>query len=225
GVFIGAGNELGETIAIDDAEDHIFGMCLFNDWSARDIQAWEYQPLGPFLAKNFASTISPWIVTTEALAPFRAAFSHPAEDPQPLPYLESDANNAEGGVDVALDVLIQTAAMREAGEAATSLATSNFKYSYWTMAQMVSHHSVNGCNMQPGDLLGTGTLSGPNAEQACAMIELTCGGKNPVTLPNGESRAFLEDGDTIVIRGFCQREGAARIGFGEAAGTVLPAKV
>ncbi|MCV6626218.1 MAG: fumarylacetoacetase [Cellvibrionaceae bacterium] len=225
GVFIGAGNELGETIAIDDAEDHIFGMCLFNDWSARDIQAWEYQPLGPFLAKNFASTISPWIVTTEALAPFRAAFSHPAEDPQPLPYLDSDANNAEGGVDVALDVLIQTAAMREAGEAATSLATSNFKYSYWTMAQMVSHHSVNGCNMQPGDLLGTGTLSGPNAEQACAMIELTCGGKNPVTLPNGESRAFLEDGDTIVIRGFCQREGAARIGFGEAAGTVLPAKV
>ncbi|MCV6620991.1 MAG: fumarylacetoacetase [Cellvibrionaceae bacterium] len=225
GIFIGSANELGEPVSIENAEDHIFGMCLFNDWSARDIQAWEYQPLGPFLAKNFASTISPWIVTTEALAPFRASYSHPAEDPQPLPYLESDANNSSGGVDVELDVLIQTEKMRAAGEEAVSLATSNFKYSYWTMAQMVAHHTVNGCNMQPGDLLGTGTLSGPSAEQACAMIELTTAGKNPVSLPNGEQRAFLEDGDCIVIRGFCARDGHVRIGFGEAAGTVLPAKV
>lgn len=223
GIFVGKENDLGTSVDIADAEDHIFGMCLFNDWSARDIQAWEYQPLGPFLAKNFASTISPWIVTTEALAPFRSGFSHPSDDPQPLPYLDSDKNNAEGGVDVELDVLIQTTAMREAGEEATSLATSNFKYSYWTMAQMVTHHTVNGCNMKAGDLLGTGTLSGPSSEQACAMIELTQGGKNPVTLANGESRAFLEDGDTVIIRGYCQREGAARIGFGEAAGTVLPA--
>lgn len=225
GIFVGTPNELGKPVSINDAEDHIFGMCLFNDWSARDIQAWEYQPLGPFLAKNFASTISPWIVTTEALAPFRTQFSHPAEDPQPLKYLESDANSQQGGVDVELDVLIQTQTMRDAGIAAESLATSNFKYSYWTMAQMLTHHTVNGCNMQAGDLLGTGTLSGPSAHEACALIELTTGGKNPVSLANGETRAFLEDGDTIVIRGFCQRDGAARIGFGHATGTILPAVV
>lgn len=225
GIFVGAENELGKPVGIADAEDHIFGLCLFNDWSARDIQAWEYQPLGPFLAKNFASTISPWIVTTEALAPFRSGFSHPSDDPQPMAYLDSEANNKAGGVDVELDVLIQTATMRAAGEAAVSLATSNFKYSYWTMAQMLTHHTVNGCNMRAGDLLGTGTLSGPSSDQACALIELTQGGKNPVSLSNGETRAFLEDGDTIVIRGFCQREGSARIGFGEAAGTVLPALI
>lgn len=223
GILIGAPNKLGEAISINDAEDHIFGMCLFNDWSARDIQAWEYQPLGPFLAKNFASTISPWIITHEALAPFRSGFSHPAEDPQPMKYLESSENSQAGAVDVELEVFIETEKMRAANEAAVSLATTNFNYSYWTMAQMVTHHTVNGCNMQAGDLLGTGTLSGPDASQACALIELTQGGKHPITLPNGEVRAFLEDGDTIIIRGASQREGHTRIGFGEVSATILPA--
>jgi len=223
GIFIGTGNALGTSISIDEADDHVFGMCLFNDWSARDIQGWEYQPLGPFIAKNFASTMSPWIVTNEALAPYRTAFSHPANDPQPMAYLSSTENSTSGGLDVALEVLLQTETMRKAGEEATSLATSNMKYSYWTVAQMVTHHTVGGCNMQPGDLLATGTMSGPDASEACAMIELTTGGKNPITLPNGETRTFLEDGDTVVITGHCARDGAVRIGFGQSIGTVLPA--
>ncbi|MBE7637828.1 fumarylacetoacetase [Sneathiella sp. P13V-1] len=224
GAFVGKGNDIGESVSIEDAEDHVFGMCLFNDWSARDIQGWEYQPLGPFLAKNFASTISPWIVTMEALAPYRVAFSHPADDPQPLPYLTSDENSAKGGLDIELEVLLQTEKMRNAGEAAVSLATSNMKYSYWTIAQMMTHHTVGGCNMQAGDLMATGTMSGPDASEACAMIELTSGGKNPITLPNGETRTFLEDGDTVVVKGFCKSDQPVRIGFGECAGTVLPAK-
>ncbi|MBK6613762.1 fumarylacetoacetase [Ottowia sp.] len=223
GVFIGAGNALGEPVGIGEAESRIFGLVLLNDWSARDIQPWEYQPLGPFLAKNFATTVSPWVVTLEALAPFRAPFTRPENDPQPLPYLSSDANRAEGGLDIQLEALIQTPVMREQGAAPARLALTNYRHAYWTAAQMVTHHTVNGCNLQPGDLLGTGTLSGPTLDQACALIELTCGGKHPIALPNGEQRAWLEDGDTVVLRGWCERPGATRIGFGECVGTVLPA--
>lgn len=223
GVFVGRANELGEPIPITAAEDHIFGLVLFNDWSARDIQPWEYQPLGPFLAKNFASTISPWIVTMEALAPFRAPFSHPEGDPQPLSYLSSNVNSAQGGLDIQLEALIETPRMREAKAAPARITQTNYRHAYWTAAQMVTHHTVNGCNLQPGDLLGTGTLSGPTLDQACALIELTTGGKNPIQLPNGESRTWLEDGDTVILRGWCEKPGAARIGFGECVGTVLPA--
>ncbi|WP_298429154.1 fumarylacetoacetase [Ottowia sp.] len=223
GVFVGQPNELGEPVGIEQAEEHIFGIVLFNDWSARDIQGWEYQPLGPFLSKNFASTISPWIVTLEALAPFRAPFAHPADDPQPLPYLSSPANAKQGALDIELEALIQTPSMRAAGTAPARLCLTNYRYAYWTAAQMVAHHTVNGCNLQPGDLLGTGTLSGPTLDSACALIELTTGGKNPVQLPGGETRTWLEDGDTVVLRGWCERPGATRIGFGECAGTVLPA--
>ena len=223
GVFIGRANALGEPVPMTEAEDHIFGLVLFNDWSARDIQPWEYQPLGPFLSKNFASTISPWIVTMEALAPFRAPFSHPAEDPQPLPYLSSADNSAQGGLDIHLEALIETPKMRDAKAAPARFTQTNYRHAYWTAAQMVAHHTVNGCNLQPGDLLGTGTLSGPTLDQACALIELTTGGKNPIQLPNGESRTWLEDGDTIILRGWCEKPGATRIGFGECVGTVLPA--
>ena len=223
GVFVGQANELGEPVPMTEAEDHIFGLVLFNDWSARDIQPWEYQPLGPFLSKNFASTISPWIVTMEALAPFRAPFSHPAEDPQPLPYLSSADNSAQGGLDIHLEALIETPKMRDAKAAPARFTQTNYRHAYWTAAQMVAHHTVNGCNLQPGDLLGTGTLSGPTLDQACALIELTTGGKNPIQLPNGESRTWLEDGDTVILRGWCEKPGAARIGFGECVGTVLPA--
>ena len=223
GVFVGQANELGEPVPMTEAEDHIFGLVLFNDWSARDIQPWEYQPLGPFLSKNFASTISPWIVTMEALAPFRAPFSHPAEDPQPLPYLSSADNSAQGGLDIHLEALIETPKMRDAKAAPARFSQTNYRHAHWTAAQMVAHHTVNGCNLQPGDLLGTGTLSGPTLDQACALIELTTGGKNPIQLPNGESRTWLEDGDTIILRGWCEKPGATRIGFGECVGTVLPA--
>ena len=223
GVFVGQGNALGEPVTMAEAEDHIFGLVLFNAWSARDLPPWEYQPLGPFLAKNFASTVSPWVVTMEALAPFRAPFSHPEGDPQPLPYLSRAANSAQGGLDIELEALILTDKMRAAGAAPERITRTNYKHAYWTAAQMVTHHTVNGCNLRPGDLLGTGTLSGPTLDQACALIELTTGGKNPIQLANGESRTWLEDGDTIVLRGWCQKEGAARIGFGECVGTVLPA--
>lgn len=223
GVFVGQGNELGDSIPIGQAESHIFGLVLFNDWSARDIQPWEYQPLGPFLAKNFASTISPWIVTMEALAPYRAAFSHPEGDPQPLPYLSSPENSKSGGLDIQLEALIQTPKMREAKADAARISLTNYRHAYWTAAQMVTHHTVNGCNLQPGDLLGTGTLSGPTLDQACALIELTAGGKHPIQLPNGESRTWLEDGDTVILKGWCEKPGAARIGFGECVGTLLPA--
>ncbi len=224
GLFIGAGNELGEPIAIEQAESHIFGLVLLNDWSARDIQPWEYQPLGPFLAKNFASSISPWVVTMEALAPFRAPFAHPEGDPQPLPYLSSGANSAAGGLDIQLEALIETPRMRSEKSGPARLAHTNYRHAYWTAAQMVAHHTVGGCNLQPGDLLGTGTLSGPTLDQACALIELTSGGKNPIPLANGEQRTWLEDGDTVILRGWCEKPGATRIGFGECTGTVLPAK-
>ncbi len=221
GFLIGRGNALGEPIAIGEAEEHLFGVTLLNDWSARDLQAWEYQPLGPFLAKNFASTLSPWIVTMEALAPFRAKFERPEGDPQPLPYLDAPSNRAAGALDITLEVLLQTAKMREAGEAPVRLTLGNTtEAAYWTAAQLVTHHTVNGCNLQPGDLLGSGTLSGPKPDQAGSLMELTLGGKQAVTLPNGEKRVFLENGDTLVMRGWCERAGAVRIGLGEVSGTV-----
>ena len=224
GVFVGQGNALGEPIPMAEAEGHAFGLVLLNDWSARDIQAWEYQPLGPFLAKSFASTISPWIVTMEALTPFRAPFSRPQGDPQPLPYLDSDANRASGNIDVSLEVLIQTRAMREAGLPPQRLSQSSYLGAYWTVAQMITHHAVNGCNLQAGDLLGSGTQSGDKPEQAGSLLELTAGGKNPLTLANGETRTFLQDGDAITLRGHCQRSGFRRIGFGDCQGQVLAAK-
>ena len=222
GIFIGCGNPLGDALTMQEAENHVFGICLLNDWSARDIQAWEYQPLGPFLSKNFASTISPWIVTLEALAPYRVAFTRAAEDPQPLPYLDSDHNRQQGAFDIQLEVGLQTSQMREAGQAAAVVCKTSYRHAYWTVAQMVTHHTVNGCNLQAGDLLGSGTLSGPTLDQAGALIELTQGGKNPLQLPNGEQRIYLEDGDAVVLRGWCEKPDATRIGFGECVGQVLP---
>ena len=224
GVFIGGGNAQGEPLSMAQAEDHVFGICLLNDWSARDIQGWEYQPLGPFLSKNFATTISPWIVTLEALEPYRVPFVRPADDPQPLPYLDSARNRQAGAIDIELQVGLQTQSMREAGEGDATICRTSYRHAYWTVAQMVTHHTVNGCNLQSGDLLGSGTLSGPTLDQAGALIELTSGGKNPLTLPNGQSRTYLEDGDAVVLRGWCEKPGAARIGFGECVGTLLPAR-
>ena len=224
GAFVGAPNALGEPVSIERAEDHIFGLALFNDWTARDVQAWEYQPLGPFLSKNFASTVSPWIVTLEALAPYRTPFKRPNSDPQPLPYLDSAANRESGGIDIVLEAALQTAKMREAGIPAQRLMRSNFRDSYWTLAQLVAHHTVTGCNLQAGDLLGSGTQSGPDAGQGGSMLELTLGGKQPLRLPNGETRGFLEDGDTVILRGRCERSGFRRIGFGACTGMVLPAR-
>ncbi len=224
GIFIGGGNALGDALRMTEAEDHVFGICLLNDWSARDIQAWEYQPLGPFLAKNFATTISPWIVTLEALAPYRVPFTRPAEDPQPMAYLDSDANRQQGALDIQLEVGIHTPKMRKASQAAATVCRTSYRHAYWTVAQMVTHHTVNGCNLQAGDLLGSGTLSGPTLDQAGALIELTQGGKNPLQFANGEQRVYLEDGDAVVLRGWCEKPGATRIGFGECVGTVLPAK-
>jgi len=223
GLFVAGGNALGESIPMAEAEQHMFGVTLLNDWSARDMQGWEYQPLGPFLAKNFATTISPWIVTMEALEPFRTPFSHPPSDPQPLPYLDSPANRAAGGYEIELEVWLQTEAMRAQDLAPTRLMRSNFKHAYWTLAQMLTHHASNGCNLQPGDLLGTGTQSGPAAEEGGSLLELSNGGKQALSLPNGETRSFLQDGDTVILRGYAVKEGARRIGFGDCAGTITPA--
>ncbi|MBS0452872.1 MAG: fumarylacetoacetase [Proteobacteria bacterium] len=222
GFYVGAGNAMGQSVPMAEAEAHLFGVGLFNDWSARDIQAWEYQPLGPFLSKNFASTVSPWIVTMEALAPFRAPFVRAAGEPQPLPYLDSPGNRERGQLDITLEVLIQTAKMREAGAAPHRLTKGRVaEAAYWTAAQLVAHHTINGCNLQPGDLFGSGTLSGPTPDAAGSLMELTLGGKQAIELPNGEKRTFLEDGDTLILRGWCERDGAVRIGLGEAVGTVL----
>ncbi len=222
--WTGMGNALGAPVSIADAEDHIFGLTLLNDWSARDVQAWEYQPLGPFLAKSFATTVSPWIVTLDALVPFRTAFERPAHDPQPLAYLDSAHNRAAGALDVQLEVWLQTPAMLAAGHAGQRLSTSNLRDAYWTLAQLLTHHTVNGCNLRSGDVLGTGTLSGPAPEQGGSLLELTQGGKLPLTLGNGETRTFLQDGDTIILRGYCAQPGARRIGFGECRGTLLAAR-
>ncbi|KCV25808.1 fumarylacetoacetase [Bordetella bronchiseptica SBL-F6116] len=224
GIFVGRGNAQGERIALGEAESHVFGLCILNDWSARDIQAWEYQPLGPFLAKNFASTISPWIVTLEALEPFRAAWTRDAADPQPLPYLESAENRAHGAFDVQMEVLISTEQSRAKHAQPALLSRSNFRDAYWNIAQLVAHHTVNGCNLQPGDMMGTGTLSGPQASEAGSLLELTNGGKQPLDLPWGEQRTFLQDGDQIIMRAECSKPGYPRIGFGDCVGTVLAAK-
>jgi fumarylacetoacetase len=223
GAVVGTGNELGAPVPIAAAQDHLFGVVLLNDWSARDVQGWEYQPLGPFLAKNFATTLSPWVVTMEALEPYRVPFERPDGDPQPLPYLDSPDNRARGAIAITLEVWIETAAMRAQKLPAQRLSQSNFRDAYWTLAQLLSHHTSNGCNLQPGDLLGTGTQSGPGPGQGGSLLELSAGGKQPITLASGETRSFLADGDTVILRGFCAREGVPRIGLGACTATVLPA--
>jgi fumarylacetoacetase len=223
GVYIGVENELGRRVPIDEAEGHVFGLCLLNDWSARDIQAWEYQPLGPFLSKSFATTVSPWIVTLEALAPYRAEWTRQASDPQPLPYLDSAETRARGAIDVQLEVWLETPKMRADGTGPARLSHTSLRHAYWTVAQLVAHHTVNGCNLQPGDLFGTGTQSGPGPGEEGSLLELSNGGKQEVKLANGETRTFLEDGDCVILRGWCEKEGCARIGLGECRGTVLPA--
>jgi fumarylacetoacetase len=223
GIFVGRGNELGRSVPLSQAESHLFGLCLLNDWSARDIQAWEYQPLGPFLAKSFATTVSPWIVTLEALAPFRSAWIRPPGEPPPLAYLDDDTQHAAGAIDVQLEAWLDTAHMRAAGVQPQRLSHASFRDSWWTVAQMLAHHTVNGCNLSPGDLLGSGTQSGPRPDEAGSLLELTSGGQRPIALAGGETRTFLEDGDRVILRGWCERPGYVRIGFGEAVGTVLTA--
>jgi fumarylacetoacetase len=221
GAFIGAGNTLGAPIAIGDAESHVAGLCLVNDWSARDIQAWEYQPLGPFLAKNFATTVSPWLVTLDALAPFRApAYARPAGDPAPLPYLHDDANEREGAFSIALEVLISSARMRAESVAPMRVSIGSFTSMYWTVAQLVTHHASNGCNLIPGDLIASGTVSGETKDSRGCLLERTWRGTEPLTLPTGEVRRFLEDGDEVIMRGWCERDGFRHIGFGDCRGIV-----
>lgn len=229
GIVVGQGNAAGDAITLDSAPEHVFGLTLLNDWSARDIQFWEMAPLGPFHAKNFATTISPWIVTMDALAPYRSAWSRPADHPQPLRYLESAANRERGALDIQLEVWVQPP-----GQRASRLSRTSFRHQYWTIAQMLAHHTVGGCALQPGDVLGSGTISGPpgsNADvpglpgAAGALIELSKFGREPVPLAEGGERTFLLDGDTVILRGWCEGGGRARVGFGEARGTVLPARV
>jgi fumarylacetoacetase len=222
GVFVGDGNPRGTPIAIEDAESHVFGLCLLNDWSARDIQAFEYQPLGPFLAKNFATTVSPWIVSLQALAPFRAPHPRPPGDPPAPAYLRSPANDAAGSIDIRLEVDLETSAMRGRGEQPRRISSTSFRHAYWTVAQLIAHHTINGCNLRAGDLLGTGTQSGPAPEEAGSLLELGGAGKHPIAVGSGERRAFLEDGDAVTLRGWCEKAGMARIGFGEARGVILP---
>ena len=224
GAYIASGNVLGTEIRLADAEKHLFGMSLLNDWSARDIQRWEYQPLGPFLAKNFATSVSPWVVTADALAPFRVpGFDRPAGDPDPLPYLFSDANQRGGGIDIAVEVWLSTARMRAENVAAVRLSQSSLATMYWTMAQLITHHASNGCNLRPGDLLGSGTISGPARDSRGCLQEMVGRAGESITLPGGEQRRFLLDGDEVTLRGFCERPGAARIGLGECRGLVIPA--
>jgi fumarylacetoacetase len=225
GFFVGQGNELGQPIPISEAEEHIFGVCLVNDWSARDIQAWEYQPLGPFLAKNFATTISPFVVTMEALAPFRTkAFERRRADPQPLEYLNDEQDQKFGGLDINLEVYVQTEKMRNENIEPHLLSRSNTKDLYWTIGQMLAHHASNGCNLQTGDLMATGTVSGKEKHERGCMLELTWRGTEPLELPSGEQRRFLEDGDEVIMKGYCEREGFRRIGLGECRGRILPAE-
>ncbi|MEM9167225.1 MAG: fumarylacetoacetase [Planctomycetota bacterium] len=237
GVVMGRGNELGQPIPIGEAEDHILGVCLLNDWSARDMQKWEYQPLGPFLAKSFATSVSPYLVTMEALAPFRSpAMARPDGDPKPLPHLHSEHDQAHGGIDITLEVYLSSKQMRDKGFDPVRLSRGSFKDMYWTIAQMVTHHASNGCNMRPGDLLGSGTVSGPDRGSRGCLLELTWDGdpfaaepklvpgtqRTPIELPTGEQRKFLADGDEIVLKGFCERDGFRRIGFGECRGIIEP---
>jgi fumarylacetoacetase len=218
GFFVGPGNALGEPVVARDAESHVFGLCIVNDWSARDIQSWEYQPLGPFLSKSFATTLSPWVVTLDAVAPFRVPpFARAAGDPAPLPYL---ATAGDTGIDLTIEVWLATRAMRAAGTPAMRLSRGNFRDMYWTIAQMLTHHTSNGCTLRPGDLLASGTISGPTPDSVGCLLERTRRGAERVTLPGGETRAFLEDGDEITMRAYCARPGAVRIGFGECRGIV-----
>ncbi|MGZ5090246.1 MAG: fumarylacetoacetase [Burkholderiales bacterium] len=223
GVFIGRGNALGKPIALAHAEDHVFGLCLVNDWSARDIQAWEYQPLGPFLGKSFATSVSPWVVTLDALMPFRgSAYARAAGDPVPLPYLDNHADRATGGIDIALSVTLSTQTMRSQGIAPCTLAQTSSQYLYWTIFQMVAHHTVNGCNLRPGDLIATGTVSGPERTACGSLLEMSANASHSFALPGGETRTFLEDGDEVLFRGHCSREGYRSIGFGECRGVIVP---
>jgi fumarylacetoacetase len=220
GAFIGTGTSLGERLTMSEATEQLFGMCLVNDWSARDIQSWEYQPLGPFLSKSFATTMSPWVVTMEALAPFRiAAASRPAGDPEPLAYLRDETDRARGGVDIVLETSIRTRAMRERGLAAQVISRARFADMYWTAAQMIAHHASNGCNLRPGDLLASGTISGPLRDSLGCLLELTRRGAEPLEI-GGERRGFLEDGDEVVMRATCTRDNHVRIGFGECRGRI-----
>jgi fumarylacetoacetase len=220
GVFVGSGNTLGRPIPIGEAEQHIFGLCLVNDWSARDIQSWEYQPLGPFLAKSFATTISPWVVTLEALAPYRVPVAERSkEDPAPLAYLSNVMPSA--GLDVTLEVFVQSDQMRQRGFGPVQLSRGNLRHLYWSIAQLLTHHASNGCNLRPGDLLATGTISGPDQGSEGCLLEMKHRSE-PVTLATGETRTFLEDGDEVILRGYCQRPGLPRVGFGDCVGRILP---
>jgi fumarylacetoacetase len=224
GVWLGCGNALGTPIPIAQAADHIAGFCLLNDWSARDIQGWEAQPLGPFLGKSFLTTVSPWVVTPEALAPFRIAqATRPDGDPAPLPHLLDAADQAAGALDIALEATLLTPGLKENSLAPHKLSASNARHLYWTVAQLVVHHASNGCNLRPGDIFGTGTISGPDAQSLGSLLEISMGGRQPVTLASGETRRFLEDGDEIIMKGYCEREGFRRIGFGECRGRIIPA--
>jgi fumarylacetoacetase len=224
GVWIGSGNELGQPIPIAEAANYIAGFCLLNDWSARDVQGWEYQPLGPFLGKSFFTSISPWVVTPEALAPFRIAQAkRPAGDPEPLPYLSDASDQAGGGLDIGLEVFLLTEGLRAKGLPPHRLTASNASHLYWTVAQLVAHHTCNGCNLRPGDIFGTGTISGPTEDSLGSLLEISAGGRQPVTLASGETRRFLEDGDTVIMQARCRREGYAGIGFGECRGTIVAA--
>jgi fumarylacetoacetase len=222
GFFVGQPNALGHAVPIEEADSHIFGFCLVNDWSARDIQSWEYQPLGPFLAKSFATSVSPWVVTSEAVEPFRSpAFFRPPGDPRPLPYLHAERNEREGGLDLTIEVFIRTMIMREGGLRPARLSRASFSDMYWTTAQMLTHHASNGCNLRTGDLLASGTVSGPDEGMQGCLLEMTRRGAAPVALPSGEERKFLHDGDEIILRGYFEREGFARIGMGECTGRII----
>jgi fumarylacetoacetase len=224
GGYLGSGTPLGSVIALAEAERYLFGVCLLNDWSARDIQRWEYQPLGPFLSKSFATSVSPWVVTVDALAPFRVpGFDRPADDPDPLPYLWSEPDRQLGGIDITVEVFLASARMRQEQIAPVRLSQGSFATMYWTMAQLITHHASNGCNLRPGDLIGSGTISGPTRESRGCLLELTSRGSEPLSLPSGEVRRFLQDGDEVILRGFCERSGAVRIGLGECRGVVQPA--
>jgi fumarylacetoacetase len=223
GCFVGPGNRMGEAVPIEQAESHLFGVCLVNDWSARDIQSWEYQPLGPFLAKSFATTISPWLVTMEALEPYRVpAFNRTAGDPAPLPYLDSAEVRSRGGVDITVEVYLASARMRAELQPPQRVSRASARDLYWTLAQMFTHHTSNGCSLRPGDLFASGTISGAAKDSRGCLLELTWRGSEPLTLPTGETRKFLEDGDEVVLRASCERQGTARIGFGECRGIVGP---
>jgi fumarylacetoacetase len=223
GAFVGKGNPLGKPISIDEAPEHLFGLSLLNDWSARDVQAWEYQPLGPFLAKSFATTVSPWVVTLDALEPFRSpAFARDPGDPAPLAYLDSRDDRSAGAFDITLEAYLRSRLMRERQVPPVRLSRARFADMYWTFAQLVAHQTSNGCNLRPGDLLGSGTVSGPTRDARGCLLELTWRGAEPVELPTGEARRFLEDGDEVVFRGYCERDRWRRIGFGDCAGTIAP---